>query len=74
MNEFAVESSTGSSSARKAERIFEVAPSSIRHTFHGILHRYPYKLQSLQELQPGDTAMRASFTEWATTRIESDPQ
>lgn len=74
MNALAAESSMGSSSARKAGRILNVPDSSIRRILHGILHLYPYKLQSLQELQTGDTAARETFAKWALARMESDPQ
>lgn len=63
-----------SPSVRKAVRILNVFPSLIRRTVGGIFHRYPYKLQSLQDLQPGDTVMRVSFATWAMARIENDTQ
>lgn len=37
-----------------------------------MLHRYSYKLKSLQKLQSGDTAMSESFAEWAMKIIQSD--
>lgn len=74
MNDMATASFTGSSSARKAERILDVPSTSIRRILHKILHLYPYKLQSLHELQPADTTMRKSFAVWAMARIENDPQ
>lgn len=62
MNDLPVVSSIGITSSRKAKKILKLSHSSIRRILYRILHRYPYKLQSLHVSQPEDSDMRFLFS------------
>ena len=50
MEDLAAETSTGSCSAREAERRMGISETSIRRILHGMLDLYLYKIQALHQL------------------------
>lgn len=74
MEDMAAETSTGSSSAREAERRTGIPEASIRRILHGMLDLYPYKIQTLHQLLPADTDARQKFATWALEQMQRNPQ
>lgn len=68
------QSTSAVSSAREVARITGIPKTSVFRILHGVLQLYPYKLQSLHQLLPNDTAKRIEFANWALAKIEEDPQ
>ncbi|GFS51055.1 hypothetical protein TNIN_301031 [Trichonephila inaurata madagascariensis] len=73
VNELSAGLPTGRRSVRKTGRILGEPHSSIQRIPHGIWSLHSSKLLSLQEIQLGGKVMRASFIEWATASIKSNP-
>lgn len=74
MEDMAAETSTGSSSAREAQRRTGIPEPSIRRILHGMLDLYPYKIQALHKLLPADTGARQNFATWALEQMQRNPQ
>ena len=74
MEDLAAEISTGSISARLAERRTRIPEPSIRRILNGILDLYPYKIQALHQLLQADTGGRQNIATWGLTHMECNPQ
>lgn len=73
MENLTAETSTGSSSVRESRRT-AILELSIRRILHGMVDRYPYKIQALDQLLSADIDARQNISKWALTQMERNAQ
>ena len=61
-------------SGREVARNTDTPKTSVLRILHGVLELCSYKLQSLQQLLPDDTAKRMAFVHWALSEFKENPQ
>ncbi|GFW02098.1 hypothetical protein TNCV_4854381 [Trichonephila clavipes] len=61
-------------SIREVAQNTNISKTPVFRILHGVLQLYPYKLQSLQQLQLDNAAKRLVFTNWALLEFEENLQ
>ena len=64
LQELSSTSAMGSTSVRKVAAEVDVSKSSVHNLMRKRLQLYPYRLQLLQSLEPGDKPQRLQFAHW----------